>query len=94
MLLDLDRFKTVNDTYGHNVGDEVLVETARRLRANVREVDLLVRHGGEEFLIAMPATDFDAASTAAERLRRVIGETPDARAWPRAPRCRSRCRSG
>ncbi len=76
MLLDLDRFKTVNDTYGHIVGDEVLIETARRLRNNVREVDLLVRHGGEEFLIAMPATDFDAASTAAERLRRVIAETP------------------
>ena len=76
MLLDLDRFKRVNDTYGHNVGDEVLIETARRLQANVREVDLLVRHGGEEFLIAMPATDFDAASSAAERLRRVIAETP------------------
>lgn len=76
MLLDLDRFKSVNDTYGHVVGDEVLVETARRLRENVREVDLLVRHGGEEFLIAMPATDFDAASTAAERLRRVIAESP------------------
>ena len=76
MLLDLDRFKSVNDTYGHNVGDEVLIETARRLQANVREVDLLVRHGGEEFLIAMPATDFDAASRAAERLRQVIGDTP------------------
>ena len=76
MLLDLDRFKSVNDTFGHNVGDEVLIETARRLQANVREVDLLVRHGGEEFLIAMPATDFDAASTAAERLRRVIAEAP------------------
>lgn len=76
MLLDLDRFKHVNDTFGHNVGDQVLIETARRLQANVREVDLLVRHGGEEFLIAMPATDFDAASAAAERLRRVIGETP------------------
>jgi two-component system cell cycle response regulator len=76
MLLDLDRFKSVNDTYGHIVGDEVLIETARRLRDNVREVDLLVRHGGEEFLIALPATDFDAASAAAERLRRVIAEAP------------------
>ena len=76
MLLDLDRFKSVNDTYGHNVGDEVLIEAAQRLQANVREVDLLARHGGEEFLIAMPATDFDAASRAAERLRQVIGDTP------------------
>lgn len=76
MLLDLDRFKSVNDTWGHPVGDAVLVETARRLAANVREVDLLVRHGGEEFLIALPATDLAAASAAAERLRQVIGETP------------------
>jgi len=76
MLLDLDRFKRVNDTYGHITGDEVLIETARRLQSNVREVDLLVRHGGEEFLIAMPATDFDAASAAAERLRQVIAERP------------------
>lgn len=76
MLLDLDRFKSVNDTFGHTVGDEVLIETARRLQENVREVDLLVRHGGEEFLIALPATDFDAASAAAERLRRVIAQAP------------------
>ena len=82
MLLDLDRFKSVNDRFGHNVGDEVLIETARRLHANMREVDLLVRHGGEEFLIAMPATDFDAASRAAERLRRVIGERPIRAAAP------------
>ncbi|MCB1338711.1 MAG: diguanylate cyclase [Maritimibacter sp.] len=76
MLLDLDRFKSVNDTHGHSVGDEVLVEVAKRLRENLREVDLLVRHGGEEFLVALPATDFDAASAAAERLRRVIAEAP------------------
>ncbi len=76
MLLDLDLFKRVNDSYGHLAGDEVLIETARRLQANMREVDLLVRHGGEEFLIAMPATDYDAASAAAERLRQVIGEVP------------------
>ncbi len=76
MLLDLDRFKRVNDSYGHIAGDEVLIETARRLQANVREVDMLVRHGGEEFLIAMPATGYDAASQAAERLRQVIGGAP------------------
>jgi len=76
MLLDLDRFKSVNDTHGHRVGDEVLVETARRLRDNVRDIDLLARYGGEEFVIAMPETGLEAASTAAERLRRVIGDTP------------------
>lgn len=76
MMLDLDRFKRVNDTYGHRIGDAVLVETARRLKANLREIDLLARHGGEEFLVAMPETDLSQARAAAERLRRVIGNTP------------------
>jgi two-component system cell cycle response regulator len=76
MLLDLDRFKRVNDTHGHSTGDQVLRETARRLMANVREIDLVARHGGEEFLIAMPETSLTTASVAAERLRRVIAEAP------------------
>jgi two-component system, cell cycle response regulator len=76
MLLDLDRFKDVNDTHGHLVGDEVLIEIARRLRVNLREIDLVARHGGEEFLVAMPETDLAAARAAAERLRRVVGERP------------------
>ncbi len=69
MLLDLDRFKNVNDTYGHAVGDEVLTETADRLRRNLRDVDLLARFGGEEFVIAMPGTDMRTAKIVAERLR-------------------------
>lgn len=76
MVLDLDRFKRVNDQFGHAVGDEVLVEVARRLKANLREVDLLARLGGEEFLVAMPETDRDGAARVAERLRQVIGEQP------------------
>ncbi len=76
MLIDLDRFKLVNDTYGHLVGDQVLAETARRLNANLREIDLLARFGGEEFVVAMPKTDIDGAFTAAERLRRIIGDIP------------------
>ncbi|WP_300516590.1 diguanylate cyclase [Aliiroseovarius sp.] len=76
MALDLDRFKSVNDTYGHLVGDEVLVEVARRLRENLREIDLLARTGGEEFIIALPATTSAQAGVAAERLRRMIGDTP------------------
>lgn len=76
MMLDLDRFKSVNDTYGHRVGDEVLVETAERLRTGLREIDLVARHGGEEFLVALPETDLAQAKVAAERLRRAIGETP------------------
>ncbi len=76
MVLDLDRFKRVNDRYGHAVGDEVLVEVARRLRANLREVDLVARLGGEEFLVVLPDTGRTEAEHAAERLRRVIGERP------------------
>jgi len=76
MLLDLDRFKAVNDTYGHIVGDDVLVEAGKRLGENLREIDLLARYGGEEFVIALPETGLEGASIAAERLRRVIGEVP------------------
>lgn len=74
MLLDLDRFKSINDRYGHIAGDEVLVAVANRLRANIRDMDLLARFGGEEFLIAMPDTNHDAAMVMAERLRRIVGE--------------------
>ncbi|HHS94497.1 MAG TPA: diguanylate cyclase [Rhodobacterales bacterium] len=76
MMLDLDRFKTVNDTFGHRVGDEVLIETARRLTDNLREIDLVARHGGEEFLVALPETGIAAARATAERLRRVIADMP------------------
>ncbi|SMH33035.1 diguanylate cyclase [Maritimibacter sp. HL-12] len=76
MLLDLDRFKTVNDSFGHVVGDEVLIEAGKRLGENLREIDLLARYGGEEFVIALPETGLEGAQIAAERLRRVIGETP------------------
>jgi two-component system cell cycle response regulator len=76
MMLDLDRFKTINDTHGHNVGDEVLRETARRLADNLRTVDMVARFGGEEFAIVMPDTTPEMALLAAERLRARIGETP------------------
>lgn len=76
MILDLDRFKRVNDRYGHAIGDEVLVEVAARLKANLRNVDLLARLGGEEFLVALPETDHIEAAHAAERLRRVVSDLP------------------
>ena len=59
MITDLDRFKSINDTHGHDGGDDVLREFARRLRKNVRGIDLACRFGGEEFVVVMPDTDFD-----------------------------------
>lgn len=76
MILDIDRFKRINDNYGHATGDRVLKEVSSRLHNNLRSADLLARIGGEEFLIAMPETDLIPARGAAERLRRVIEETP------------------
>lgn len=76
MLLDLDRFKLVNDTYGHGAGDAVLEAVAARLRDNLRPTDLLARIGGEEFMVALPEITLGTARIAAERLCRVIGDTP------------------
>jgi two-component system cell cycle response regulator len=76
MVLDLDRFKAVNDTWGHASGDAVLVEVAARLAANLRASDLLARIGGEEFLVALPATSQAEAQAVAERLCRAVDEVP------------------
>ena len=84
MALDLDRFKAVNDTWGHAAGDAVLVEVAQRLRAQLRQVDLLARIGGEEFLVALPDTAPEAAQAAAERLCHAISEAPIALPEPEA----------
>ncbi|WP_068112934.1 diguanylate cyclase [Tropicimonas marinistellae] len=69
MIVDLDRFKAVNDTYGHAAGDTVLKSMADTLQGNLRTVDLVARIGGEEFLVVMPDIEPDAALNAAERLR-------------------------
>ena len=74
MIIDLDKFKSVNDRFGHAAGDSVLVEVAGRLRANLRADDLLARIGGEEFLVALPNTNFKDASAAAARLCQAIEE--------------------
>lgn len=76
MVLDLDHFKRINDTFGHSAGDAVLVEISNRVKNNLRGVDLVARIGGEEFLVVMPDTDWAEARAAAERLRRVTAETP------------------
>jgi two-component system cell cycle response regulator len=71
-LTDIDRFKSVNDTYGHDAGDEVIKEFAARIRASVRGADLACRYGGEEFVVIMPDTLPDQATAIAERLRQAI----------------------
>lgn len=76
MVIDLDRFKDVNDHYGHQAGDAVLTEVARRMAANIRHGDLLARIGGEEFLIALPITDLAKAGPIAQRIRRAVEEAP------------------
>lgn len=76
LMLDLDHFKEVNDTHGHQVGDEVLRHFARVARRTVRGSDLLARYGGEEFLLVMPETERDGALEAAERLRAALTGTP------------------
>lgn len=76
MIADLDHFKQVNDAYGHAVGDAVLVETARRLRENMRAVDMIARIGGEEFLIVLPGIELGNARRAGKRLCDLIGSTP------------------
>ena len=76
VIVDLDRFKRVNDTWGHQAGDGVLREVARRLQAIARRGDLPARIGGEELAWLLPDTGLPAARDAAERLRRAIGEVP------------------
>ena len=76
LLLDIDHFKTINDTYGHDVGDDVLREFATRLRKTTRGIDLACRYGGEEFVIVMPETDIAVAAAVAERIRRRIANEP------------------
>ncbi|MEL6884893.1 MAG: diguanylate cyclase [Pseudomonadota bacterium] len=76
MVADMDHFKQINDRFGHAAGDAVLVETARRLRDNVRAVDLVARIGGEEFLIVLPGVELADAKTAAGRLCRAICSQP------------------
>lgn len=76
MILDIDRFKAVNDTYGHSVGDDVLKGLAKRLELHVRGADTAVRFGGEEFVVLMPNTSLPAAAAVAERLCHELGSEP------------------
>ncbi len=72
VMVDVDHFKRINDRYGHSVGDQVLQHVAERLRAMVRDCDLICRYGGEEFCVLLPQTNLDAAKQAGERYRKAI----------------------
>jgi two-component system cell cycle response regulator len=76
LIADIDRFKSINDTHGHDAGDDILREFANRIRSTVRGADLACRYGGEEFVVVMPDTSPEIAASVAERLRSVIETVP------------------
>jgi diguanylate cyclase (GGDEF)-like protein len=76
LMIDLDYFKEVNDQYGHQVGDAVLVIVAQRLLAGIRKTDALARYGGEEFSVLLPETQCDGARVIAERIREAVCKSP------------------
>ncbi|MDQ8027497.1 MAG: PleD family two-component system response regulator [Brevundimonas sp.] len=76
LVMDIDHFKSVNDGFGHDAGDEVLREFAVRLATNVRAIDLPCRLGGEEFVVVMPGASLDDATRVADRIRRDVADQP------------------
>jgi two-component system cell cycle response regulator len=76
LVIDIDYFKSVNDSHGHEAGDDVLRDFALRIKRSIRGIDLACRYGGEEFVIVMPETDMAVAAMVAERLRRRIAAEP------------------
>ena len=76
LLLDVDHFKAVNDTYGHDSGDRVLRDVADRVKGELRSSDVAVRYGGEEFAVLLPQTGLEDAAHLAERIRRTVAAVP------------------
>nr|WED69440.1 GGDEF domain-containing protein [Pectobacterium colocasium] len=76
IVIDIDHFKRVNDTYGHNIGDDVIRLLAKSIKQGSRDADLICRTGGEEFLALLPNTDMKQAVDIAERLRRKVEKMP------------------
>ena len=69
-MIDIDKFKNINDTYGHKIGDDVLIEFANLLKSTQRKSDITCRFGGEEFIILLPTTDIELATKVAQKLRK------------------------
>ncbi|MGH9024105.1 MAG: sensor domain-containing diguanylate cyclase, partial [Acidimicrobiia bacterium] len=76
IMCDVDRFKAVNDSWGHLGGDAVLIELARRLSVATREIDVVARYGGEEFALVLPETNLEGACVLAEKIRAAVSATP------------------
>lgn len=81
LLLDLDHFKRINDTFGHNTGDDVLIEVCAAIQGTLRETDIFGRWGGEEFMIIAPETSYPDTLNLAERVCRHVAES----SWPNLP---------
>ena len=75
IAIDIDRFKKINDTFGHNMGDEVLIKVANILRSSIRKSDIVARFGGEEFVILLINASLDEATSIAEKIRVTIEKT-------------------
>jgi diguanylate cyclase (GGDEF)-like protein len=74
MMIDVDNFKAINDTHGHDVGDSVLKQTAQAIKSGLRAQDVICRTGGDEFLVICPETDLAAAMLCGERVRKAVAE--------------------
>ncbi|MDW7652307.1 MAG: diguanylate cyclase [Bacillota bacterium] len=74
LMIDIDNFKEINDTFGHLPGDEILVALAELIRQNVRDIDICIRYGGEEFLVILPETNLEGTVAVAEKIRRIVEE--------------------
>jgi diguanylate cyclase (GGDEF)-like protein len=84
LMIDIDLFKQLNDTYGHHVGDQVLRDVASILMKDMREVDTVARYGGEEFVLILPETSAPGAMLVAQRLRRAVEQAKFFAGSPRA----------
>jgi len=76
LMLDIDHFKEVNDTFGHTIGDQVLVEVAQRIQSQTRQTDFLARYGGEEFVVVLPETNMEIAHMVCDRILKCVRSTP------------------